>query len=151
MFVFGSELWSLTKTDVACLERCQNWFVRKVFNLPKFSSHLLLLKISGLISVENEIAKRELFFFARMALSTSDTVHGKLFQARVRSFLSIQNNSFGFIKDVVFLMHKYSLSDYFDNWTRNKIFPSEFDWKRIVKSRIAAHENNAWTEYASMH
>ena len=48
-------------------------------------------------------------------------------------------------------MHKYSLSDYFDNWTRNKIFPSYFDWKRIVKSRIAAHENNAWTEYASMH
>ena len=86
-----------------------------------------------------------------MALSTSDTVLGKLFQARVRSFLSIQNNSFGFIKDVVFLMHKYSLSDYFDNWTRNKIFPSYFDWKRIVKSRIAAHENNAWTEYASMH
>ena len=51
--VFGSELWSLTKTDIACLECCQNWFIRKVFHLPKFSSHLLLLKISGLISVEN--------------------------------------------------------------------------------------------------
>ena len=31
------------------------------------------------------------------------------------------------------------------------MFPSYFDWKRIVKSRIAAHENNAWTEYASVH
>ena len=51
--VFGSELWSLTKTDVACLERCKNWFIRKVFNLPKFTRQLLLLKISGLISVEN--------------------------------------------------------------------------------------------------
>ena len=93
----------------------------------------------------------KLFSFARMALSTSDTVLCKLFQARVRSFLTIQNNSFCFIKDVVFFMHKYSLSDYFDNWTRNRIFPSYFDWKRIVKSRIATHENNAWTEYASMH
>ena len=37
-------------------------------------------------------------------------------------------------------MHKYSLSDYFDNWTRNTIFPSYFDWKRIVKSRTVAHE-----------
>ena len=46
--VFGSELWSLTKTDIACLEHCQNWFIRKVFNLPKFSSHLFLVKISGL-------------------------------------------------------------------------------------------------------
>ena len=67
--VFGSELWSLTKTDTACLERCQNWFIRKVFNLPKFSSYLLLLKIFSLISVENEIAKRKLFFFARMVLA----------------------------------------------------------------------------------
>ena len=83
--VFGSELWLLTKTDIVCLERCQNWFVITVFNLPKFSSHLLLLKIFGLISVENEIAKRKLFFFARMALSTSDTVLCKHFQARVRS------------------------------------------------------------------
>ena len=81
--MFVSELWSLTKTDVACLKRCQNWFVKKVFNLPKFSSHLLLLKISGLISVENEIAKRKLFFFARMALSISDTVLGKLSQAQL--------------------------------------------------------------------
>ena len=62
----------------------------------------------------------------------------------------IQNNSFSFVNDVVFLMHKYSLSDYFGNWTRNTIFPSYFEWKKIVKSRIAAHENNAWTEYASV-
>ena len=84
-----------------------------MFNLPKFSSHLLLLKISGLILVENKIAKRKLFFFARMTLSTSDNVLCKLFQDRVRSFLTIQNNSSGFIKDVAVLMHKYSLNDYF--------------------------------------
>ena len=106
--MFGSELWSLTRADIACLERCQNWFIRKVFNLPKFSSHLLLLKISGLISFENEIAKRKLFFFARMALSTSNTVLCKLFQARIRSFLTIQNNLLGFIKDVVFFMHFFT-------------------------------------------
>ena len=78
--VSGPEFWSLTKTDIACLESCQNWFIRKVFHFPKFSSHLLLLKISCLISVENETAKRKLFFFARMVLSTSDTVLCKLFR-----------------------------------------------------------------------
>ena len=35
-------------------------------------------KISGLISVENEIAKRKLFLFVRMALSTSNTVLCKI-------------------------------------------------------------------------
>ena len=93
-----------------------------MFNLPKFSSHLLLLKISGLTSAENEIAKRKSFIFAGMALSTSDTVLCKLFQAALRNFLTMQNNSFGFMKDVVFLMHKYSLGDYFDNWTRTRYF-----------------------------
>ena len=48
-------------------------------------------------------------------------------------------------------MHKYSLSDYFVSWTRNITFPSYFDWKRIVNSCTAAHKNNAWTEYASVH
>ena len=50
-------------------------------------------------------------------------------------------------------MHKYNLSDYFDHWTRNTIFPSYFDWKRIVKSHKcnAAHKNNARTEYAFVH
>ena len=71
--VFGSELLPLTKTDVDCRGRCQNWFITKVFHLPKFSSsHLLLLKISGLRSGKIEIARLKLFFFARIALSTSD-------------------------------------------------------------------------------
>ena len=39
----------------------------------------------------------------------------------------------------------------FENWTRNTIFPSYFDWKRNVKSHIAANENNSWIEYASVH
>ena len=39
--VFGSELWSLTKTDIACLERCQNWFIRKVFNFSGSRQELL--------------------------------------------------------------------------------------------------------------
>ena len=83
--MFGSELWYLTKTDIACFERCQNWFIRKVFNLPKFFSHLLLLKISSLISVENEISGS----------------HQELFD--------YPDNTFGFIKDVVFLMHKLAI------------------------------------------
>ena len=40
---------------------------------------------------------------------------------------------------------------YFENWTRNIIFSSYFELKRIVKSGIAAHENDALSEYASVH
>ena len=32
--LFGSELWNLAPSDIEKLERCQRWFVRKVFYLP---------------------------------------------------------------------------------------------------------------------
>ena len=68
------------------------------------------------------------------------------FSGSRQEFLDDTGNSLGFIKDVEILMHKYSLNDYFDNWNRNTILPSYFNWKRIVRSRITAHENNAWAE-----
>ena len=47
-------------------------------------------------------------------------------------------------------MHKYSLSDYFDNWTRNTIISFPILLGREFLN-LAAHENNAQTEYAFVH
>ena len=63
----------------------------------------------------------------------------------------IQSNYFGFIKDVVFLMHKCNLITLITGLETRYFLNSYFDWKRIVKSRIAASGNNAWTKYGSVH
>ena len=63
--LFGSELWILSQTQVLQLERCQRWFLRKVFHLPKFCDSIILAKISGLWSVESAVNYRKLLFFAR--------------------------------------------------------------------------------------
>ena len=62
--LFASEL--LTPSDIEKLERCQRWFVRKVFYLPNHSDVSSLYSISGLTSVELQIDIRKLLFFAHI-------------------------------------------------------------------------------------
>ena len=51
---------------LAKLERCQKWFLKNVFYVPKFASRQLLLKLSGLRLIESEIALRKLLFLGRL-------------------------------------------------------------------------------------
>ena len=53
--LFGAELFSLNKSQLCQLERCQQWFLKNVFYVPKFALGHLLLKISNLNSIESEI------------------------------------------------------------------------------------------------
>ena len=53
--LFGAELFSLNKSQLCQLERCQHWFLKNVFYVPKFAPGHLLLKISNLNSIESEI------------------------------------------------------------------------------------------------
>ena len=56
--LFGSELWILRQTQILELERCQSWFLRKVFHLPKFCDNAILTKISGLWSIKSAVNYR---------------------------------------------------------------------------------------------
>ena len=84
--LYGTELFTLTPTLLAKLERCQQWFLKNVFYVPKFASRQLLLKLSGLRSIESEIALRKLLFLGR--LLTEDKmapVVRNLFEIRTQS------------------------------------------------------------------
>ena len=49
--LFGAELWTVTKSGLEKLERCQRWFLKKLFHLPDFVDSLLLNVISGLPTI----------------------------------------------------------------------------------------------------
>ena len=60
--LFGAELFSLNKSQLCQLERCQQWFLKNVFYVPKFApGHLL--KISNLNSIESEIDLKNFCFW----------------------------------------------------------------------------------------
>ena len=64
--LYGTELFTLTPTLLAKVERCQQWFLKNVFYVPKFAPCQLLLKLSGLWSIDSEIGFRKLLFLGRL-------------------------------------------------------------------------------------
>ena len=96
--LYGTELllFTLMHTLLAKLERCQQWFLKNVFYVPKFASRQLLLKLSGLRSIESEIALRKLLFLGR--LLTEDKmapVVRNLFEIRTQSYFDANIVSLG--------------------------------------------------------
>ena len=61
--LFGAEHWTLTPTLLLKLERCQYWFLKHIFHVPEFAPGPLLLKLSGLNSIEYEGATKKFFVF----------------------------------------------------------------------------------------
>ena len=61
--LFGTERFTLNASQLTKLERCQQWFLKNIFYVPNFSPNSLLLKLSGLNSIESEIDLKKLMFF----------------------------------------------------------------------------------------
>ena len=60
--LFGAELWTLIPILLLKLERCQYWFLKHIFYVPEFAPGPLLLKHSGLNSIQFEAATKKLLF-----------------------------------------------------------------------------------------
>ena len=66
--LFGAELWTVTKSGLEKLERCQRWFLKKLFHLPDFVDSLLLNIISGLPTIGSLLHQKKLIFLAESLL-----------------------------------------------------------------------------------
>ena len=64
--LFGSELFTLTPSLLLKLERCQLWFLKNIFYVPSFAQSILILKLSGLNSIESEIDVKRLLCLGRL-------------------------------------------------------------------------------------
>ena len=127
--LYGSGLFTLASSLLAKLERCQQWFLKNIFYVPNFAPIRLILKLSGLNSIESEIALRKLLFLGRMITENKFTPTVRnLFHHRVESI-----SSSGILPSICEALHRYELFDYFESWFHNSTFPSYSSWKTIVK------------------
>ena len=108
--LFGSELFSLTDNQLNKLERCQQWFLKNIFYVPKCTPNLFLLRISNLNSIESEVNTRRLLFLGRLITEQkiSPTVR-YLFRTRIDSFFNADLASLGFIPRIYETINKYDL------------------------------------------
>ena len=101
--LYGSELFTLTSSLLAKLERCQQWFLKNIFYVPNFVPIRLILKLSGLNSIESETALRKLLFLGRMITENklTPTVRN-FFRYRVDSFFYENISSSGILPSTVY-------------------------------------------------
>ena len=135
--LYGTELFTLTPTLLTKFERCQQWFLKNVLYVPKFAPCQLLLKLSGLWSIDSEIGLRKLLFLGR--LLTGDKmapVVRNLFQIRSQSYFDANIVSLGVLPSICEALHKFGLFSYFDSWFSDSVFPTYSQWKSIVKTKF---------------
>ena len=68
MLLFGAEIWSLTSTHLEKLERCQRWFMKRLFHLSDYTSNEILAIVSGIPSVATIINQKKLYFLGRIII-----------------------------------------------------------------------------------
>ena len=136
--LYGTEHFTLTPTSLAKVERCQQWFLKNVFYVPKFAPCQLLLKLSGLWSIDSELGFRKLLFLGR--LLTGDKMAPVVrnhFQIRSQSYFDANIVSLGVLPpSICEALHKYGLFSYFNSWFSDSVFPTYSQWKSIVKTKI---------------
>ena len=64
--LFGAELFTITPSLLLELGCCQSWFLKKLFYVPDFAPLALLLRLTELNSIEDEIDMRKLLFLGRL-------------------------------------------------------------------------------------
>ena len=150
--LYDAELFTLTPTSLLRLERCQSWFPKNIFYVPKFAPGPLLLALSCLNSVESEIATRKLLLSGRLINEPkmSPAVKG-LFDSRTKSFFDSDITSLCVFPSIAEALHKYQLFHYFENWHNSSTFPIYSSWKKIVRDKIFDFERRAWDSFCESH
>ena len=106
-------------------KRCQYWFLKHIFYVPKFAPGPLLLKLSGLNSIESEVTTKKLLFLGRLATEPKMTPLIKnLFASRTKSFFDSDISSLGVLPSTAESLKKFDLFYYFETWYNNSIFPT---------------------------
>ena len=145
--LYGSELFTLTPSLLEKLERCQLWFIRNILYVPNFTPKQLLLKLSGLNSIEYEIAIKEMLFLGRLisGAKTAPVVQS-LLESRTQSYFDTRIISKGVLPSICEILHKYDPFSYFESWFSDSTFPTYLTWRTIVMRKLHDFEEKAWND-----
>ena len=150
--LFGSELFTLTPSLLLKLGRYQLWFLKNIFYVPSFAHSTLILKLSGLNSVESEIDVNRLLSFGRLITEPKmATVVKNLFRSRAESYFYSNISSTGVLPNICEALRKYDLFDYFKLWFEISVFPVYSWWKATVRRKVCENQNEVWSDFCLKH
>ena len=144
--LFGAELWIVTKTGLDKLERCQRWFLKKLFYIPDYIESTILYIISGLPTISTHLHQKRLYFLGRIiSLKKMPKIVSDIFRALLHT---LDDNNLvapqGFLGEIAESLKMFDLTSYLLLWQRVSIFPTYRKWKQIVNYRIFKFEREAF-------
>ena len=117
--LLGTEIFTSNASQLIKFERCQQRFLKNIFFAPR----LLLLKLSGLNSIEAEIDLKKLMLWGRLITEPEmATAVRSLFSRRLDSFFDVNITSRGVLVTICDSLHKFNLFHYLELWFRESIF-----------------------------
>ena len=123
--LFGAELLTITPSLLLELERCQSWFLKKLFYVPDFALRALLLRLTDLNSIEAEIDIRKLLFLGRLVTEPKMAPSVRsLLRSRTESLFDKDVKSIGILPSICEALNKYDLFNYFEIWFNSSTFPT---------------------------
>ena len=121
--LYRSELFMLTPSLLLKPECCQLWFLINIFYVPSFAHSTLILKLSGLNSIESEIDVKQLLFLGRLITEPKmATVVKNLLRSRAESYFDSNISSIGVLPNICEALRKYGLFDCFKLWFETSVF-----------------------------
>ena len=78
-------------------------------------------------------------------------INKNLFDCRTKSFFDSDISSLGMLPSTAELVKKFDIFYYFETWCNNSIFPTNPNWKNIVRDNILHFEKSAWHSYCGTH
>ena len=132
------------------MERCQRWFLKKLFYLPDYIESSILYIISGLPTISTLLHQKRVYFLGRIiSLKKIPKVLTDIFRARLQT---LDDNNLvapqGFLGEIAQSLKMFDLTSYLSLWQRVSIFPTYRKWKQIVNYRIFKFEREAFATLA---
>ena len=114
-----------------------------MFFVPKFAPNSLLQRLSGLNSIESEIALRKLLFLGRLITEAkmAQSVRS-FFMSRTESYFDASVASMGVLPSIIEALNEYDLYNFFVSWFHDSTFSTYSNWKCIMKTKVRNFEDN---------
>ncbi len=151
--LYGCELWnSLSENEIIILDRSLNFHCKTIQGLDYRTRSDICLAMAGTIRLQGLIAIRKLSFLGRLVWLSDGLLSSKIFRARALQYIAYDlmevrvTRQYGFIPDITKLLYRYDLQEHWEKLISSgfKDFPTQQQWKNIVKKAVYAHEQREW-------
>ena len=133
---------NLTKQEWLLLERTHRFICKYIQGLPRLTRTDKCTSLLGWTSIESIIDMKKLLFLGRLCNMPPRYLPRNVLMSRLVLYChKCTEDNFGFVPDVMNIIHKYDLVNYIDTLLSRSVFPNQRKWRSIVKKRLLDYED----------